>query len=90
MYRPDGDEDDDLVSVCASCNTLTVVLRQPARMHFVKYVSAAAPGSRWDVAAEFHVDDDDDDEEEGEGEEEQGGDQGPMRKGEDQQRGLAL
>ena len=79
MYRPDGDDDDDLVSVCAACNTLTVVLRPPARMHFVKYVSAAAPGSRWDVAAEFHVDNAEEDEEEGEREEQRAGKQSPAR-----------
>ena len=31
----------------------TLVLRRPDTMKFVKYVSAAAPGSRWDVAAEY-------------------------------------
>lgn len=24
-------------------------------MRFIKYISAAAPGSRWDIAAEFHL-----------------------------------
>jgi hypothetical protein len=45
-------------------------------MRFVRYVSAAAPGSRWDVSAEFEVlcpaggsDDDDEDEDEEEEEE---------------------
>jgi hypothetical protein len=68
VYRPDGGDDDDLLSVCAACNTLTVVLRPPARMHFVKYVSAAAPGSRWDVAADFHVDNAEEQEEPADGE----------------------
>ena len=56
--------------------------RDEGIFRFVRYVSAAAPGSRWDVSAEFEValpqdesDDSDDEEEEGEeeGEEEEGG-----------------
>ena len=37
-------------------------------MRFVKYVSAGAPGSRWDVAVEYLPEDDGEEEEE-EGEE---------------------
>jgi len=36
-------------------NALSLTLRPPGTMKFVKYVSAAAPGSRWDVAAEYTV-----------------------------------
>jgi len=50
----EGDEDDaPLLSVSAASNTLNVVLRPPGVLRFVKYVSAAAPGSRWDVSMEF-------------------------------------
>lgn len=63
----DGNDDDDesdsegseaggtLLSVQGRCNCLSVVLRDEGVMRFVKFVSAAAPGSRWDVAAEFQV-----------------------------------
>jgi hypothetical protein len=44
-----------LLSVQGRCNCLSIVLRDQGVMRFVKYVSAAAPGSRWDVAAEFQV-----------------------------------
>ena len=40
----------------------------PLSVRFVKYVSAAAPGSRWDVSMEYEIEiqDDDDEGEEGE------------------------
>ena len=44
-----------LQSVQGRHNCLSLVLRDQGVMHFVKYVSAAAPGSRWDVAAEFQI-----------------------------------
>ena len=50
-------------------------------MRFVRYVSASAPGSRWDVSAEYEVvcpegsSDDDDDEDEEEEEEGEDGDE---------------
>jgi len=44
-----------LLSVQGRCNCLSVVLRDEGVMRFVKFVSAAAPSSRWDVAAEFQV-----------------------------------
>ncbi|KAL7751513.1 putative component of NuA3 histone acetyltransferase complex [Sorochytrium milnesiophthora] len=68
----DDDQDGALLTVPAQWNTLTLVLREAGILRFVKYVSARAAGSRWDVAAEYLVpapeeddDDDDDDEEEG-------------------------
>ena len=54
MYRQDADAE-DLLSVTAARNTLSLVHRDAGLMRFVKYVSAAAPGSRWDIAAEFTV-----------------------------------
>mgnify|MGYP006301171035 CR=1 FL=1 len=47
-------------------------------MRFVRYVSAAAPGSRWDVSAEYEVlvpegSSSDEEEDEEEEEEEEGG-----------------
>jgi hypothetical protein len=32
-----------------------MVLRDERVMRFVKYVSAAAPGSRWDICGEYEV-----------------------------------
>ena len=56
---PDQAEDDEkggtLVSVQASFNTLSLVVRDQGVMRFVKYVSASAPGSRWDITAEYRV-----------------------------------
>jgi hypothetical protein len=53
----DEDEDDDstLLTVQPGFNRLLMVLRDERVMRFVKYVSAAAPGSRWDVCAEFEI-----------------------------------
>lgn len=54
----DGDEDEDggtLLTVQPGFNRLLLVLRDEGVMRFVKYVSAAAEGSRWDVCGEFEV-----------------------------------
>lgn len=47
------EEEDDVLSVFAASNALSLVLRRPDAMRFVKYVSASAPSSRWDVVAEY-------------------------------------
>lgn len=47
------EEEEDVLSVFAAQNALSLVLRQTQAMRFVKYVSAAAPGSRWDVISEY-------------------------------------
>lgn len=53
----DEDEDEDfdgvLLNVTPSYNTLNIVLRDEGVMRFVKYLSASAGGSRWDIAAEY-------------------------------------
>lgn len=52
------DEDDDdgtLLTVQPGFNRLMLALRDEGVMHFVKYVSAAAPGSVWDICGEFEV-----------------------------------
>ena len=53
----DEDEDDGstLLTVQPGFNRLLLVLRDPGVLHFVKYVSAMAPGSRWDVCGEWEV-----------------------------------
>ena len=45
-------------------NTLNLVMRDEGTMKFVKYVSHAAPSSRWDIAAVYQVDQDDTDSDE--------------------------
>jgi hypothetical protein len=51
----DADDDSTLLTIQPGFNRLLMVLRDERVMHFVKYVSAAAPGSRWDVCAEFEI-----------------------------------
>ncbi|KAG6854364.1 hypothetical protein C0991_007869 [Blastosporella zonata] len=60
----DEEEDSTLLTVQPGFNRLLLVLRDERVMRFVKYVSAAAEGSRWDVCGEYEVGmvDDDDDE----------------------------
>ena len=66
----EADEDDGtLLTVQPGFNRLLLVLRDERVMRFVKYVSAAAEGSRWDVCAEFEIGMVQEEEEEGEGSE---------------------
>ena len=51
----DDDSDGVLLNLTPSFNTLSVVLRDEGVMRFVKYLSASAGGSRWDVIGEFEV-----------------------------------
>ncbi|KAJ2727627.1 putative component of NuA3 histone acetyltransferase complex [Coemansia sp. Cherry 401B] len=55
VCRRDDDDDGTLLTTPAGWNALTLVLREPSVVKFVKYVSAAAPGSRWDVSYEYKV-----------------------------------
>ena len=50
-----------VIVVRQAINTLNLVMRDEGTMKFVKYVSHAAPSSRWDVAAVYEVDQDDTD-----------------------------
>ncbi|KAI8997143.1 Oxoglutarate and iron-dependent oxygenase degradation C-term-domain-containing protein [Pilobolus umbonatus] len=49
------DEDGALLTVPAGMNELSIVLRDEGVMRFIKYVSARAPGSRWDISYEYEV-----------------------------------
>jgi len=51
----DDDDSDTLLTVQPSFNRLLLVLRDERVMKFVKYVSASAEGSRWDVCGEYEV-----------------------------------
>ncbi|KAL5338885.1 Oxoglutarate and iron-dependent oxygenase degradation C-term-domain-containing protein [Aspergillus crustosus] len=71
IYRSAADDGDDgiLFSTAAGWNRLSIVLRDSETLKFVKYVSAAAKGDRWDITGELGVEfnDDDDDNENEEG-----------------------
>ncbi len=43
------------MSVSPVSNTLSLVLRDEGVMRFIKYVSAGAPSSRWDISTEYKV-----------------------------------
>jgi len=63
-----GDLDDGpLLHLGLGFNKFLLVLREPTVMRFVKYLSASAEGSRWDVSGEWDVGqlEEEDDEEEG-------------------------
>ncbi|SGY43256.1 BQ5605_C001g00006 [Microbotryum silenes-dioicae] len=51
----DEEEDGPLLSLEPSWNRLSIVLRDPGVLKFVKYVSAKAPGSRFDLSGEWDV-----------------------------------
>lgn len=53
----EAEEDDDapLLALEPEWNRLHLVLRDPGVLAFVKYVSARAPASRWDVSGEWEV-----------------------------------
>ncbi|KAJ5404427.1 Prolyl 3-4-dihydroxylase ofd1 [Penicillium cosmopolitanum] len=85
IYRSAGADEDDgiLFSTQAGWNRLSIVLRDNATLKFVKYVSAAAKGDRWDITGDIGVqfeegddeNDDEDMEDQGEDEEEEDADE---------------
>ncbi|CAD7703036.1 unnamed protein product [Ostreobium quekettii] len=54
----DGDESSGVLNISAVSNTLSLVLRDTGLMRFVKYVSASAPSGRWDISAEYQLQND--------------------------------
>ena len=64
--RAEGDEaaedDDETVTLPATRNCLNLVLCNEGVMRFTKYISATAPGSRWDIMNEYEITPDDDEE----------------------------
>jgi prolyl 3-hydroxylase /prolyl 3,4-dihydroxylase len=50
-----GEGEESLLSVSAQNNVLSLVMRDDGVMRFVKYVSVNAPGSRWDISAEYEL-----------------------------------
>lgn len=55
------DDDGALLTMAAGANELSIVLKDEGVMRFVKYVSALAPGARWDVAFEYSLPEEEDD-----------------------------
>ncbi|QIW94673.1 hypothetical protein AMS68_000191 [Peltaster fructicola] len=56
----EGEDDGILFSNPATWNTLSLVLRDKGVLRFVKYVSRAAPGDRWDFSGAYEVEQNDD------------------------------
>lgn len=58
IYKSGG-ADDDSVLYSSQCkwNVLTVMVRDPLVLKFVKYVSVNAKGSRWDLSGQWNVKD---------------------------------
>jgi len=58
VYRSARDENDSgtLLVSNPGFNRLQIVLRDQGVLSFVKYVSAEARGSRWDVCGEWETD----------------------------------
>eukprot|EP00056_Hartaetosiga_gracilis_P000963 m.41550 g.41550 ORF g.41550 m.41550 type:complete len:603 (+) comp10436_c0_seq1:142-1950(+) len=67
VYCDDDASGNDLLSISPSNNTLSLVYRDPGTMRFVKFISAASSGSRFDVSSVYDIQYDDNDED-GEGE----------------------
>lgn len=63
------DDESGVLNVSPAANTLNLVLRDEGLMRFVKYLSASAPSSRFDVAMVYKPEPDSDSEEGGEGDE---------------------
>lgn len=55
VENEEDEEDDTLLTVQPGYNRLLLVLRDEGVMRFVKYVSATAESSRWDVCGEYEV-----------------------------------
>jgi prolyl 3-hydroxylase /prolyl 3,4-dihydroxylase len=75
VYKASGADEDDglLFSMPAGWNRLSIVMRDQGTLRFVKYVSKAAKGDRYDFTGTFGIVDDgeDDDEEEEEEDDEE-------------------
>eukprot|EP01063_Lacrimia_lanifica_P008691 TRINITY_DN15737_c0_g1_i1.p1 TRINITY_DN15737_c0_g1~~TRINITY_DN15737_c0_g1_i1.p1 ORF type:complete len:573 (+),score=217.31 TRINITY_DN15737_c0_g1_i1:86-1804(+) len=54
-YGNDEDQDNECISLTPLNNCLSLVARDEHMMRFVKYVSASAPGSRWDTSTVYQI-----------------------------------
>ncbi|KDD72488.1 hypothetical protein H632_c3282p0, partial [Helicosporidium sp. ATCC 50920] len=64
VYRAGDEDESGVLNVSPACNTLSLVLRDEGLMRFVKFVSARAPGSRWDLSMVYEPEPDSDSDEE--------------------------
>ncbi|KAI5964952.1 NUA3 [Candida margitis] len=66
IYRSSKDSEEDSVLYTSQCkwNTLTLMVRDPSVLKFVKYVSINAKGSRWDISCQWNVKSEEEEEEE--------------------------
>jgi Rps23 Pro-64 3,4-dihydroxylase Tpa1-like proline 4-hydroxylase len=72
IYKASKDGDDSvLLNTQASWNKLSLMIRDPSVLKFVKYVSYNAKGSRWDIAAQWDIKQKDDDDEDDDDEQEE-------------------
>ncbi|KAH6659997.1 Oxoglutarate and iron-dependent oxygenase degradation C-term-domain-containing protein [Truncatella angustata] len=71
IYKSSGDDDNILFFQAAAWNKLTIVLRDSGTLKFVKYVSKKAPGDRWDICANFDIEEEDSEDEEASGEQDE-------------------
>ena len=55
QQEEEDDDDGPLLALEPDWNRLHLVLRDPGVLSFIKYVSARAPASRWDVVGEWQV-----------------------------------
>ena len=62
VYSEAAEDDDETVTLPATRNCLNLVLCNEGVMRFTKYISATAPGSRWDIMNEYEITPDDDEE----------------------------
>lgn len=65
IYKAAQDDDGGILySMAAAWNRMSIVLRDRGTLKFVKYVSANAPGDRWDITGEVGVEFGEEEEEE--------------------------
>lgn len=64
IYKSSKDGDDSVLLNSPACwNKLTLMIRDPSVLKFVKYVSFNAKGSRWDISAQWDIQQNDDEDE---------------------------
>lgn len=66
----DGNDDSVLYTNQCKWNSITLMLRDPSVLKFIKYVSINAKGSRWDITGQWNVEGEDGDDDEDEDEDE--------------------
>jgi Rps23 Pro-64 3,4-dihydroxylase Tpa1-like proline 4-hydroxylase len=61
VYKSAGGGEEPVLFTNQACwNVFHLIVRDQGLLRFVKYVSKSAPGSRWDIEAEWTIDEEDD------------------------------